>query len=96
MGGYCGSPNSVMENNKAQRRSSHNKRDWKDYIGTKKVQTDDFIKATPELLEQIRNKIQKDNKRRKRIQIVIAIISLVITLLLLYAITTLEWVGIRV
>ncbi|NJM79173.1 MAG: hypothetical protein HC854_05125 [Flavobacterium sp.] len=66
MGGYCGSPNSVMENNKAQRRSSRNQREWKDYIGTKEVETEDYIKASPELLEEIRIKIQREDKKRKK------------------------------
>lgn len=94
MGGYCGSPNSVMENNKAQRRSTRNQREWKDYIGIKEVETEDYIKASPELLNEIRIKIQNENKKRKKTQIIIAILSFIITIVLLYIITKIEWVGI--
>ena len=59
MGGYYGSPASVMKNNKAQRRSERKPTDWRDYVGAKDVPTEDHIKATPELLAQIRKKYRR-------------------------------------
>lgn len=67
--------------NKAQRRSQ--KLDWKDYIGQEKTAGRDSIKATPELLEEIRIRFQAENKKRKKRQILFALLSLVITLCLL-------------
>lgn len=96
MGGYYGSPNSVMENNKAQRRSTRNQRDWKDYIGTKEVQTEDFIKASSELLEEIRIKFQREDRKRKKMSILTAVISLIITIIMIYAISNIKWIGIKV
>ena len=59
MGGYYGSPASVMKNNKAQRRTERKPTDWRDYVGAKDVPTEDHIKATPELLAQIRKKYRR-------------------------------------
>jgi hypothetical protein len=59
MGGYYGSPASVMKNNKAQRRTERTPTDWRDYVGAKDVPTEEHIQATPELLAQIRKKYRK-------------------------------------
>lgn len=95
MAGYYGSMSVVLKNNKTLL-GKKNKNTRKDYLNIKEVVTDDPIKASPELLNEIRSKIQKQNKKRKKTQIVIAILSLATTILLLYAISTLEWVGIKV
>jgi len=64
--------------NKAQRRSQ--KLDWKDYVGQEKVPGRDPIKATPELLEEIRIRIQTENRKRKKRQILFALLSFLIAL----------------
>ena len=95
MGGYSGSPAVTLKNNK-DLLGKKKKLTRKDYIGTKEVQTEDHIKASPKLLNEIRIKIQNENKKTKKMQIAIAILSFFTTLILLYAITNIEWVGIRV
>lgn len=64
MGGYYGSPKVILKNNR-DLLGKKNKLTRKDYIGFKDVYTEDHIKATPELLEQIRNKITAENKKKK-------------------------------
>ncbi|NHN25193.1 hypothetical protein FIA58_005825 [Flavobacterium jejuense] len=95
MAGYYGSMSVVLKNNKTllgeKKRNTR-----KEYLNIKEVATDDPNKASSELLNEIRSKIQKENKKRKKTQIVIAILSLVITILVIYAMTRIEWVGIRV
>ncbi|KIX22113.1 hypothetical protein SY27_05465 [Flavobacterium sp. 316] len=87
MGGYCGSPASVMKNNKAQRRTERKPTDWKDYIGMKNIPTEDHIKATPELLAQIRTKYKRERKRKNIFQIILAFLSLIIAIGILYLLT---------
>lgn len=94
MGGYSGSPAVTLKNNK-NLLGKKNKLTRKDYIGTKTMSNEDHIKASPELLNEIRIKIQNENKKRKKTQIIIAILSFVITIILLYTITKIEWVGIK-
>jgi len=95
MAGYYGSMSVVLKNNKTLLgKKKRNTR--KDYLNIKEVATDDPIKASPALLNEIRNKIQKENKKRKKTQLFIGFLSLVITILIMYAISKVEWVGIRV
>lgn len=62
MGGYYGSPKTVLKNNR-DLLGKKNKLTRKDYIGIKEVYTEDKIKTTPELLRQIRNKTIIENKK---------------------------------
>lgn len=81
MGGYYGSPASVMKNNKAQRVKKRTLKDWKDYVGVKEIQTEDHIQATPEIVAEIRKKLQAENKldlRKKIIKTVIFIVIIII------------------
>ncbi len=95
MAGYYGSMSVVLKNNKTLLgKKKRNTR--KDYLNIKEVATDDLIKASPTLVNEIRNKIQKENKKRKKTQLFIGFLSLVITILIMYAISKVEWVGIRV
>lgn len=82
MAGYYGSPKVVLQNNKALL-GEKNKLSRKDYIGSIDSGGHDPIKATPELLEEIRIRFQAENKKRKKRQILFALLSLVITLCLL-------------
>lgn len=95
MGGYYGSPKSVLKNNKDLLGKKY-KLTRKDYIGIKEVYTEDTVNATPELLKQIRNKTIKENKKRIKQQILFVILSIICTILVLYGISKLEWIGITV
>lgn len=65
MAGYYGSMSVVLKNNKTLLgKKKRNTR--KDYLNIREVATDDSIKASPALLNEIRNKIQKENKKRKK------------------------------
>ena len=57
MGGYYGSPKVILKNNK-DLLSEKNKLTRKDYIGYKRENWEDHIKATPELLAENRNCFQ--------------------------------------
>lgn len=94
MGGYYGSAATTLKNNK-DLLGKKNRPGRKDYIGTKDVPAEDPIKANPELLREIRKKIQKENKKRKKTQILVALLSLFITVLIIYANSNIEWVGIN-
>lgn len=95
MGGYYGSPKTVLKNNR-DLLGKKNKLTRKDYIGIKEVYTEDKIKTTPELLRQIRNKTIIENKKRIKQQILFVILSIIFTILILYGISKLEWIGIKV
>lgn len=74
--------------NRAQKRSQ--RRDilnFTDYHSNHDDVGHDPIKATPELLEQIRTKLQIENKKRKKIQVILTLLSLVLVMLLIYFIT---------
>jgi hypothetical protein len=83
-----------LRNNKALRNNGK-RANWKDYVGTKDIPTDDPIKASPELLAEIRTRIQIEEKKRKKQQILYAFLSLIFTLLIIYGISKLEWIGIN-
>ena len=95
MGGYSGSPAVTLKNNK-DLLGKKKKLTRKDYIGTKEVQTEDHIKASPKLLNEIRIKIQREDRKRKKMSILIAVISLIITIIMIYAISNIKWIGIKV
>jgi hypothetical protein len=79
-----------LKNNRALRKNNRN--GWKKLIGSKEEKWEDPIQASPEVLEEIRNRLQAENKeiRRKKIintAIFIGIfLALVITLNQLYKI----------
>lgn len=71
-----------LRNNKAQR-SKRNLRNWKDYINTEDVPTEDHIKSTPEQLAEIRQKLQEENKAilRKKVILTASIIGSILAVL---------------
>jgi hypothetical protein len=81
MGGYYGSPASVMKNNNAQRVKKRTLKDWKDFVGVKEIQTADHIQATPEILAEIRKKLQTENKLRLRKKIIKTVIFLAVIII---------------
>lgn len=71
--------------NRAQKRSQRrDKLNFTDYHFNHDEIGHDPIKATPELLEQIRTKLQTENKKRKQIQIILVLLSFIITALITY------------
>lgn len=82
-----------LKNNRALRNKAK-RSGWKNYIGTKDIPTNDPIKASTELLEEIRNKKTAENKKRKKQQIIFVILSLILTFLIIYGVSKLEWIGI--
>jgi len=81
-GGFMLQAIQSLKFNKEQRASSKFSRpDWKDYhINSYEVGYDP-IKSTPEQLEEIRNRIQKENKKRKNRDIYLAVLSLIIIII---------------
>ena len=77
-----------LRNNKALR-SNGKRANWKDYVGTKDVPTEDHIKASPKLLAEIRNRLQAENKRKKKQQIFFVFLSFVFALSVVYGISRL-------
>lgn len=75
----------TMQNNKAllkdKRRNS-----WKNYVGVKNVPTEDHIKASPELLAQIREKFEAERKQKVKENIFYFIITIIVLIILFYAI----------
>ena len=59
MGAIISLKNNIALRNKAKRSN------WKNYVGTKDIPTNDPIKASHELLEEIRNKITAENKKER-------------------------------
>lgn len=84
-----------LKNNRALRNKAK-RSNWKNYVGTKDIPTNDPIKASPELLEEIRNKITAENKKRKKQQILFVFLSLILTVLIIYGVSKLEWIGITI
>lgn len=70
-------------------RGNHNRTSWKDY----KIQNDkpieDHIKATPELLEEIKTRLQAENKKRKKQGFFFLLLSFVILSVILYLLNSL-------
>lgn len=83
-----------LKNNKALRNIGK-RSNWKNYVGTKNIPTEDFIKASPELLAEIRNRLQTEKKKRKKQQILFVFLSILFTILVIYGMSKLEWVGIQ-
>lgn len=89
MGAMISLKNNLALRNKAKRS------EWKNYLGTKDKVGHDPIKSTPEQLEAIRLRMKAENKKRKKTQILLALLSIVIAILLVYLISNISWVGIQ-
>lgn len=73
-----------LNNNRALRKNNRN--GWKKLIGSKEEKWEDPIQASPEVLEEIRNRLQAENKaiRTKRICMSAICIGLLIVLFLVF------------
>ena len=76
-------------------RNKHNRTSWKDYKSSHLIPGNDPIKSTPELLESIRTRIQAENKKRKKYQIRLALLAFIVTIVVIYLITKINYVGIQ-
>lgn len=83
MGGYYGSPKVILKNNK-DLLGKKNKLTRKDYIGYKRENWEDHIKATPELLAEIRKRKQTENKKTKKQQMIFVLLIVIIMYLAFY------------
>jgi hypothetical protein len=83
MGGYYGSPKVILKNNK-DLLGKKNKLTRKDYIGYKRENWEDHIKATPELLDEIRKRKQNENKKTKKQQMIFVLLIIIIIFLAFY------------
>jgi hypothetical protein len=63
-----------LKNNRALRKNDRN--GWKRLIGSKKENWEDPIQASPELLAEIRNRLQAENKATQRKKIVLTTLIL--------------------
>jgi hypothetical protein len=79
MGAIISLKNNLALRNKAKRS------EWKNYLGTKDKVGYDPIKSTPEQLEAIRVRIQTENKKRKKQQIIFVLLSILCTILVIYS-----------
>ncbi|SHI48091.1 hypothetical protein [Flavobacterium haoranii] len=74
--------------NRSQKRSQRKEKlDWSNYTSNENEVGYDPIKATPELLEEIRTRLQKENKQQKKQLIVFIGISALISVALFYIIS---------
>lgn len=83
MGGYYGSPKVILKNNK-DLLGKKNKFTRKDYIGYKRENWEDHIKASPELLAEIRKRKQTENKKTKKQQMIFVLLIVIIIYLAFY------------
>jgi hypothetical protein len=83
MGGYYGSPKVILKNNK-DLLGKKNKLTRKDYIGYKRENWEDHIKASPELLAEIRKRKQTENKKTKKQQMIFVLLIIIIIYLAFY------------
>jgi cytoskeletal protein RodZ len=70
-------------------RGNHNRTSWKDYKIKNNKPLEDHIKATPELLEEIRTRLQAENKKRRKQELLFLLLSFVIIIVILYLLNTL-------
>jgi hypothetical protein len=83
MGGYYGSPKITLKNNK-DLLGEKNKLTRKDYIGYKRENREDHIKASPELLAEIRKRKQTENKKAKKQQMIFVLLVLIVMCITFY------------
>ncbi|MVO09130.1 hypothetical protein GOQ30_08145 [Flavobacterium sp. TP390] len=95
MGGYYGSPATVLRNNK-KLLGEKNKLTRKDYVGIKSKKNENQTTATADLkiLYEIRTKMQIEKRKRRRKQLFLFLFSIFLTILALYLITKIKWIGI--
>ena len=77
MGGYYGSPKVILKNNK-DLLGKKNKLTRKDYIGYKRENWEDHIKASQELLDEIRKRKQNENKKIKKQQMIFVLLVIIV------------------
>jgi len=65
-------------------RGNRNRTSWKDYKTQNDKPLEDHIKATPELLEEIRTRLQAENKKRKKQQIIFVTSMVLILIFMIY------------
>lgn len=75
MGGYYGLPSGILKNNRNLLKKDRNK--WKELMGFNEVSFEEDIKTNPELLQEIKTKLDKRNKKKKLIE-AISVISFLI------------------
>lgn len=68
-------------------RDNRNRTNWKNYKTKDLSPGYDPIKSTPEQLETIRHRLQAENKKRKKHQIILALLSIIIAILEIYLVT---------
>lgn len=79
--------------NRSQKRSQRRDNlNFSDYHSNPDDVGYDPIKSTPEQLEAIRMRIQAENKKRKRVQILFALFSLIFVILLTYLVYNIDFV----
>lgn len=83
MGGYFGSPKITLKNNK-DLLGEKNKLTRKDYIGYKIKKWEDPIQATPEVLEEIKTRLQAENNKNKKQQIIILLLVVLLVMASLF------------
>lgn len=82
--------------NRAQKRSQRrDKLNFTDYHFNPDEVGYDPIKSTPEQLEAIRIRLQTENKKRKKRQIILAVLSFVVAIFLIYIISNMNWIGVQ-
>lgn len=70
-------------------RGNHNRTSWKDYKIQNNKPIEDRIKATPELLEEIRTRLQAENKKRKKQEFLFLLLSFIMLTVILYLLNNL-------
>lgn len=76
-------------------KSKNNRVSWKDYKIKDLTPGNDPITTSPEQLEAIRVRIQNENKKRKKHQIMWALLSIIVAILVIYLITKINYIGIQ-
>ncbi len=82
MGGYYGSPSGILKNNRNLLKKDRNK--WKELMGFNEVSFEEDIKTNPELLQEIKTKLDKRNKKKKLIEAISVISFLILMAFALY------------
>ncbi|WP_445455312.1 hypothetical protein [Flavobacterium sp. HNIBRBA15423] len=82
MGGYYGSPSGILKNNRNLLKKDRNK--WKELMGFNEVSFEEDIKTNPELLHEIKTKLDKRNKKKKLIEAISVISFLILMAFALY------------
>lgn len=70
-------------------RGNHNRASWKDYKIKNDKPLKDHLIATPELLEEIRTRLQAENKKRKKQEFIFLLLSFFIIIVIIYLLNNL-------